>query len=72
LTGAVFRRKLVSNVALDGADLSGVEDFAESKWEKSNWWKAKCISKELLEYLEKNDATVSPEDKRAGNSISCH
>lgn len=70
--GATFTRKLVSNVTFDGANLSGVEDFAESKWEYSNWWKAKCISKELLEYLEKNDATADPENKRAGNGISCH
>lgn len=70
--GATFTRKLVSNVTLDGANLSGVEDFAESKWEYSNWWKAKCISKELLEYLEQNDATAGPENKREANAISCH
>jgi uncharacterized protein YjbI with pentapeptide repeats len=70
--GAAFTRKLVSNVTLDGANLSRIEDFAESKWEYSNWWKAKCISKELLEYLEKNDATANPENKRAGNAITCH
>jgi len=70
--GAVFRRRLVSDVILDGTDLSGVEDFAESKWERSDWWRAKCISKELLDYLEKNDATASPENKQAGNAISCH
>ena len=71
-TGAVFRRKLVSDAVLDGADLSGVVDFAESKWERSDWWKARCISQELLDYLEKNDATASPENKQAGNAISCH
>lgn len=70
--GATFTRKLVSKVTLDGADLSGVKDFAESHWEDSNWWKAKCISKDLLEYLEKNDATASPENKQEGNAITCH
>jgi Pentapeptide repeats (8 copies) len=71
-TGAVFRRRLVSYAILDGTDLSGVLDFAESKWERSNWWNAKCISQELLDYLEKNDATASPENKQAGKAISCH
>lgn len=70
--GATFTRKLVSNVTLDRADLSGVKNFEESKWENANWWKAKCISRELLEYLEKNDATASPENKQEGNAISCH
>jgi Pentapeptide repeats (8 copies) len=71
-TGAVFRRKLVSDAILDGSDLSGVLDFAESKWERSTWWNAKCISPELLDYLEKNDATASPENKQAGKAIPCH
>lgn len=70
--GATFTRKLVSNVTLDQADLSGVKNFEESKWENANWWKAKCISRELLEYLEKNDATASPQNKQEGNAISCH
>ena len=71
-TGAVFSRKLVANVFLDGADLSGIEEFADSKWQNSNWWKANCISKELLAYLEMNDSSASPENKRAGSSIACH
>lgn len=70
--GATFTRKLVSNVTLDEADLSGVKNFEESKWEHANWWKAKCISRELLEYLKTNDATASPENKQEGNAISCH
>ena len=74
LEGSVLTsaRKLVSDALLDGTDLSGVVDFAESKWERSDWWKARCISQELLDYLEKHDATASPEDKQAGNAISCH
>lgn len=69
--GATLTTKLVSNVTLDGTNPSGVEDFAESKWRYSKWWKAKCISKELLQYLEQNDATTGPENKREANAISC-
>jgi len=69
---AAFTRRLVSHVMLDGADLSGVKEFEESKWEHANWWKAKCISKELVEYLEKTDKTASPEAKKEAHAITCH
>ena len=69
--GSSFTRKLISNVSLDGADLSGVTDFADSKWEYTNWWKAKCVSAELLAYLEKNDGTATSENRREAHSLLC-
>ncbi len=69
--GANLRRRLFSGVALDGADLCGITDFDESKWEDTNWWQAKHISKELLDYLEKNDPVAFSNHKDAARKISC-
>jgi hypothetical protein len=70
-TGASFTRKLISNVTLDGADLKGVTDFEESRWEYTNWWKAKCLSPELLAYLEKNDSTATLQNRHEAHSVLC-
>jgi uncharacterized protein YjbI with pentapeptide repeats len=40
------------NVKLTGADLSGIKKFEQSTWQNVEWWKAKCISPELYDYLE--------------------
>jgi len=65
--GADFRRRLISNADLGQADLSGVVSLAESKWEVTNWWEAKCLSQQLFDYLENNDVTATPENKRAAH-----
>ena len=69
--GASFRRKLISNVTLDGVDLKGVADFEVSRWEYTNWWTAKCLSPELLAYLQKNDSTAPLQNRREAYSILC-
>lgn len=58
-------------MTLDGADLTGVTDFAESQWEYADWWKAKCLSAQLLAYLEKNDGTATLQNKREAHSVIC-
>lgn len=69
LSGAQLSRKVISHVTFDKANLSEIKDFERSKWEHSNWWKANCISSELLTYLEANDATATDSEKQEAYQI---
>jgi hypothetical protein len=53
LHGANLTSALVMNCDLRDADLSRVTNFGGSIWFNSNWWRAKAISPELLDYLKK-------------------
>src|ERR1700730_525036 len=53
---ANFKNVLVQDVLLDDADLSRVVSVDGSVWQgTTNWWDAKCVSPELLEYLVRTD-----------------
>jgi hypothetical protein len=46
ISGASFEESEV-----DGADLSNIKAFDDSDWSNVEWWRAKAIGAELLEYL---------------------
>ena len=61
---ATLKDVYVSKVALDGADFSGVTVYDGSRWEDSNWWNAKCVPQNLLDYLLKVDPhPLTPQEK---------
>ena len=61
----------VRNVTLDGADFGGVTRFSGSRWENSNWWKAKCIPQSLLDYLLKTGSQPLTSNERSALVSGC-
>jgi hypothetical protein len=69
---ATLRDVYIYKVALDDADFSGVTVYDGSRWENSNWWDAKCIPQQMLDYLLKVDPhplTLEAKSKLVSN---CH
>jgi hypothetical protein len=51
LTNANLEQASFRNVTLKGSDLSGIVNFEGSTWQNVEWWRAKCLSSELYDYL---------------------
>jgi hypothetical protein len=71
-TGAKLKDIYVREVALNDADFSKVTVYDGSRWEDSNWWNAKCVPRQMLDYLLKVDPrplTLQTESKLVSN---CH
>jgi uncharacterized protein YjbI with pentapeptide repeats len=68
---ATMKDLFVLHVNLEGADFSGVTVVEGSRWEDTNWWRAKCVPPGMLDYLiQQTKHAVSHED-RAGLTGSC-
>lgn len=70
--GATLKDLYVCKVALDGADFRGVTVYEGSKWEGSNWWDAKCVPQELLDYLLRVDTHRTTEEAKRRLVSNCH
>jgi hypothetical protein len=59
----------IQDAVMDGADLSDIVHFQGSVWqgEKTKWWNAACISRELQDYLMK----IYPPPTLARPSTTC-
>lgn len=70
--GAKLKDVYVRNAILTDANLSHVTVYEGSRWEGSNWWDAKCIPQQMLDYLLRVDAhALTPQAK--GRLVSnCH
>jgi Pentapeptide repeats (8 copies) len=61
---ADLKQLYVRRGRLEGADFNGVTSFEGSRWEDSNWWEAKCIPHDMLNYLVTADHhAISVEDR---------
>ncbi|HYM79416.1 MAG TPA: hypothetical protein VE377_25800 [Candidatus Dormibacteraeota bacterium] len=61
---ATMKDLFVRHVNLEGVDFSGVTVVEGSRWEDTNWWRAKCVPGKMLDYLvQQTKHAVTPEDR---------
>ena len=51
---AVLTKTSIQNSDISNCDFGAVTHFNDSNWSYTQWWRAKRINHELLEYLKKN------------------
>ena len=67
---AYLKDIFVRHVNLEGADFSGVNVVAGGRWEDTNWWSAKCVPQEMLDYLvreTKHSVSLKERTRLTGN-----
>ncbi|MGA1987272.1 MAG: pentapeptide repeat-containing protein [Candidatus Sulfotelmatobacter sp.] len=68
---ATLKDLFVRHVNLEGADFSGVSEVTGSRWEDTNWWRAKCVPPAMLEYLVQQTKHAVSQDDRMTLARNC-